>query len=88
MTETKYIQVKPEMWQRNKNDVEKITVLISYDDLTTGATFQVQLFDIDENFIDTVNVLCTGKDYESWNGNNEFPVNFSCQQLGLTIVNE
>lgn len=83
-----YYKILPVQWIRGMADARQITVLISFDDLKTGATFQVGLYDENKNQIATTNVLCTGTDYSGWDGNNKFPVTYSADQLDLTLIKE
>jgi len=85
MKKTTTIKIKPIKWQHNKPNVTQFVCVISFDDRETGATFSNTLQDVNSNTIDTVNVLCTGEDYQNWDGNNEFPATYSAQKLNFII---
>lgn len=85
----KKYQIQPVQWQRDKNPVTQYTVLGSYDDYSTGATFQVALLDAEGNQVDQVNVACRGTDYtDRWNGNRSFPATYVAEQLQFTPIQQ
>jgi hypothetical protein len=81
----KYIQILPVKWTIDKPLATQMQVQLVFDDLATGATFQVQLFDAAGAPVETRNVSCTGADYAGWDGNNDFPLQHVASALQLTI---
>jgi hypothetical protein len=77
--------IEPITWQRNKAQVTQIRVCLCYDDLKTGATFQVDLFSAGGFSIDTVQVPCLANDYAGWDGNNSFPLQHVLTQLQFEL---
>ena len=83
-----YYDIVPESVVLQQPKATAISVNICADNLTTSAQFQVGFYykqDEQYTLFFTAYVDCTGSDYAGWDGNNQFPVTFSADQLGLTL---
>ena len=68
--------------------ITKFTLDISILELNISATFRASLYDINNKYIDAVNVKLEGADYTNWGNDDNYVINFVAQQLGFIIVPE
>jgi hypothetical protein len=79
-------QIQPIKWNPDKPEATQIQVWNSSDDLESQCTFGWQLLTDTGATVDTGSIFCTGVDYLQWDGNRQWPYNYVCNFLGLTLI--
>ena len=79
-------QIQPIKWNPNEPDATQIQVWNTNDNLDSQCTFGWQLLTANGTPVDTGAIMCYGQDYLQWDGNRQWPYNFVCDSLGLTLV--
>jgi hypothetical protein len=76
----------PVLWSPVHPEATQIQVWNTNDDLQTFCLFGWQLFTAQGAVVDTGSISCNGENYASWNGNRQWPYNYVCDTLGLTLI--
>lgn len=66
--------------------VTQLCIRILSDDLNTHAVFYWSLHTSTGTKINEGTIDCTGDDYATWDGNNNFPYEYVCSIKGLSLI--
>ena len=64
----------------------QIRVGIVEDDLATFSRFAWWLFTAEGAPVDSGVIICDGDNYLSWDGNNEFPYEYTATTIGVVLI--
>jgi hypothetical protein len=78
--------IQPVLWSPVLPEATQIQVWNNNDDLETQCNFGWQLLTATGQYVDTGAIACTGDQYQQWDGNRQWPYNFVCDFLGLTLI--